>query len=699
MSISEWARPRLPKQARIPVAIGLLLPAFLFALWRTFLAQPFIPSDEQLNIATFVVAHDEPSRLAGDFAYGDEDPSRFYTPIQIALFRALMNATGSVSAAVASQSIPITVLTVVVAGGSLYLLTRRVLPAVIVGAASLNYRAVPSGTEIWGIGPAWTLIPRAWAAPLTFLAVALWLRALETRRLLLYLACGIVCGLTLNVHPPTGLPLSGAIITATIAVARGDRRSWTGAFGLAASCAVSCVPSLATYASGSSLAASVDFDAFLAAARLRVAATLVPEVFKTLGLSLVPDRDGFLVNLALTTAVTLGYIAGRPGGIRQRRLALLAATLVAVSVALPVIAQVALLQLRLNPMSTVDLFRGIRLLIPIGLTAGGLMASRLLDCADNRRWAGAGVAALLMADSAGLAWLTSPAGLAAVAVMAVSLWFVTSTRRRLVTVSVPLVVGSILVIEPILGVVASPRSGGLCCEIPARPPVELAADELIAWARTLPAGTTLETSALDDSVALRLRLESRARVSFIAKDGNVLLYADPVRAIAWSMRAVWARDAIARQDVERLRSAALADDATFIAVDKQVWPEVASGPHIVVSWEGVSRPSARDWIAVWPTGAPDNESTRLSTKYTGGTAAGEVAFAIPRAIGSYEVRLFSNDTWNRLASSGPVLVSGTGVSALPQNETGVGSVHIRVSAVSYINPVFENMRFTVFSAR
>src|SRR5438046_652612 len=129
---------------------ALVVPAVLISAWRTLVAQPLLPSDEQLNIATFVLARHRPPYLDLDFAYGGSNPSSFYIPFQLDLFEALWQWMGSVQGAIAIQVVPLIVATVAAAALSVYFLTHRALPALVVGVSALNYRSLLSAVVIWG---------------------------------------------------------------------------------------------------------------------------------------------------------------------------------------------------------------------------------------------------------------------------------------------------------------------------------------------------------------------------------------------------------------------------------------------------------------------------------------------------------------------------------------------------------------------
>ena len=87
---------------------------------------------------------------------------------------------------------------------------------------------------------------------------------------------------------------------------------------------------------------------------------------------------------------------------------------------------------------------------------------------------------------------------------------------------------------------------------------------------------------------------------------------------------------------------------------------VAAGTNVTATWAGIATPTPKDWVGVWAVGQPDTDVTRIAVKYTGGGASGSVALTIPgtTAPGSYEIRLFANDSWTRLAISEVFVVTG-----------------------------------------
>ena len=99
----------------------------------------------------------------------------------------------------------------------------------------------------------------------------------------------------------------------------------------------------------------------------------------------------------------------------------------------------------------------------------------------------------------------------------------------------------------------------------------------------------------------------------------------------------------------------------------------SAGTAVTASWSNVGAPSATDWIGLYTPTAAD--TAYVSFQYTTGTGSGQMSFNIPAttAAGTYQLRLFSNNGYTRLATSGTFAVgswilSGTvtsGASALP----------------------------------
>src|SRR5262249_31766551 len=76
-------------------------------------------------------------------------------------------------------------------------------------------------------------------------------------------------------------------------------------------------------------------------------------------------------------------------------------------------------------------------------------------------------------------------------------------------------------------------------------------------------------------------------------------------------------------------------------------------------WANVPSPTSTDWIGLYPLSPPTPDNAYLAFAYTTGTASGSVPFPVPlgTAPGSYELRLFSNNGFTRLATSNSFTVT------------------------------------------
>jgi len=112
---------------------------------------------------------------------------------------------------------------------------------------------------------------------------------------------------------------------------------------------------------------------------------------------------------------------------------------------------------------------------------------------------------------------------------------------------------------------------------------------------------------------------------------------------------------------------------------------VAPGASVTAAWSAVCNPTTTDWIGLYLPGAHD--SAFLTYRYTAGTASGSVPFTIPTSVapGTYELRLFSNNSVTRLAVSNSFSViagcTGPSLSASPQSVVPGNSVTITWSSI------------------
>lgn len=108
---------------------------------------------------------------------------------------------------------------------------------------------------------------------------------------------------------------------------------------------------------------------------------------------------------------------------------------------------------------------------------------------------------------------------------------------------------------------------------------------------------------------------------------------------------------------------------------------VAQGGAVTATWGAVAAPTNGDWIGLFSQGAGDGSYRDWiyvsCTKSMGGSSVnGSCSFAIPGSLanGTYELRLFSNDGFTRLATSGPINVSPTPPPSTRFVDNGDGTV-------------------------
>ena len=104
---------------------------------------------------------------------------------------------------------------------------------------------------------------------------------------------------------------------------------------------------------------------------------------------------------------------------------------------------------------------------------------------------------------------------------------------------------------------------------------------------------------------------------------------------------------------------------------------VARGSSVTASWANIATPTTKDWLGVYVPGTPDTHN--LAWRYTTGAASGNAPFTIPTSLapGTYELRLFANNGFTRLATSPPFTVTAsttTTFSVSPSSVARGGSV-------------------------
>jgi hypothetical protein len=90
---------------------------------------------------------------------------------------------------------------------------------------------------------------------------------------------------------------------------------------------------------------------------------------------------------------------------------------------------------------------------------------------------------------------------------------------------------------------------------------------------------------------------------------------------------------------------------------------VAPGGTVTISWSGVANPTTEDWIGLYQPGTPNSsymdwfwDSSCTRSVGTNALSSGSCTYTMPTVAGTYEFRLFPNDTYTLLTKSGSVTV-------------------------------------------
>ena len=131
---------------------------------------------------------------------------------------------------------------------------------------------------------------------------------------------------------------------------------------------------------------------------------------------------------------------------------------------------------------------------------------------------------------------------------------------------------------------------------------------------------------------------------------------------------------------------------------------VAPGGSLTLSWDGIPNPTRLDWIGGYIQGSPDGAygafvytSSCSATAGAAGLASGSCTVTMPTTPGTFEFRLFANDTTNLLAKSGPVQVAAStqppALTATPSTVAPGGSVTVSWSDIPNPNRLDRIGRF------
>jgi hypothetical protein len=90
---------------------------------------------------------------------------------------------------------------------------------------------------------------------------------------------------------------------------------------------------------------------------------------------------------------------------------------------------------------------------------------------------------------------------------------------------------------------------------------------------------------------------------------------------------------------------------------------------ITISFNHAPAQSEKDWIAIYKVDAED--TAYISGQYLGGKKAGELTFNAPEETGAYNFRMFSSESYNRVAMSKTITIEKTTLPVV-QKDPGIG---------------------------
>lgn len=554
--------------------------------------QPPVTSGDQTNIATFALAKYAPGVLVGDFVYGAGNPSSFYTPWQTDLAWWLRGVTGSWSGAFGVQLPPILLLSLSVAALAGWWLTGQFTIGAVLALVLTAPRGQWLGSDVWGVGGFDLILPRTWAGALVVAPIAIWFRAVQHSDWRLLPMAGALTGVLVNIHPPTGIPTCIAMLLASavdqLLRVRSGSTAWRWWVAQSLATALGAAPFLVNYlAVGAANAPIQDFESYLAAVRYRVGQWTWPQVLTLIqewrvirgGERELLERFSLVIASGTSAVVLLRDSSGRKW---LRAGLLLAGGLLVGSVLLPIVAQAWLIHQGRSPIPAIDLIRGARVGVPLMLLTCVLAISVLLRRRGAERMAAIPLALLVVTTSFAEPYLP---------LRTVSAWGVPAT------IGLVVVVGASLAAAPLVGRLLGGSAGawvppllivGVAMLAPLTAPPSAVAltqaavadadvEDMLRWARTLPWGAVIETSATKHNAAQRLRTEALHPITLTWKDGGVLIYADPPRAVRWHLLTLRAQAAIATGDFPAMETIARELGASLILVDRQVWLQPLPG--------------------------------------------------------------------------------------------------------------------------
>ncbi len=157
-----------------------------------------------------------------------------------------------------------------------------------------------------------------------------------------------------------------------------------------------------------------------------------------------------------------------------------------------------------------------------------------------------------------------------------------------------------------------------------------------------------------------------------AASGNVPLTIPATLAPGTYQLRLFANNGYTRLAVSNSFVVAASQPATLTATPTSI----GAGGTITAAWSGIASPTTKDWIGLYLSSAPQGSSTpSLAWRYTTGAASGNVPLTIPATLapGTYQLRLFANNGYTRLAVSNSFVVTASQPATLTATPTSIGA--------------------------
>jgi len=191
--------------------VALVAVTFSLERWQSFVANPWIaPSSDHSTLSSMYLKGQNPQLFTRDYIFNQERYLSFYTPSFTLLVNSAGGGTEDYPTAVASLWLPVALLYALAFALLLWQVTQSWAVAVLVTIMALYLEQVML-IENWSLYR-WPL-PRTMAMPAVVAAVFSFWRALSLEKPAWgwWISGGLLVGLSMNLHPTTGLALALAL--------------------------------------------------------------------------------------------------------------------------------------------------------------------------------------------------------------------------------------------------------------------------------------------------------------------------------------------------------------------------------------------------------------------------------------------------------------------------------------------------------